>query len=200
MLPPNQRFALRVVFRHVRGAVIGLALLSSAGCASSTLPAALSAAETRRWNGARFDEVVAVEPFRLPVYSDELTSALRDTHLFSVVERLGDGKRPPTLIARVEDPYSGGVATIPIWTFLTLGIVPTVVREGFGYHFSLRRSDGSQQPAYVNYEFRSTDTLGWVALFELLSPDIEWASPERSDRFHGRLALAILDKIRPAHP
>jgi hypothetical protein len=185
--------------RFARFTAMLAALPLFAGCASATLPTALSPPETQRWNSGRINEIVAVEPFKYPAYSDSLTSALRDTCLFAEVERVGNCKTTPTLIARVEDEDYGGVATIPIWTLLTLGIVPTVEHEGFGYHFSLRRADGSQPPAYVNYDFKSTTTLGWAALFEAMSPDVGLGSPECSDRYHGHLALAILDCIRPAH-
>jgi len=170
-------------------------LLAAVGCASNTLPPPLSATESRRWADGHLDYTVGVEAYHWHAYSDALLTALRGTNLFASVKPLDECATPPMIIARVEDPYNGGVATIPVWTFLSLGIVPTVVHEGFGYDFSLRFSSDQRHPYHVRYVFLSTTTGGWIALPEAMSPNVALWSCERSERFRGRLALAILDSL-----
>ena len=176
-------------------ACLSLIQLLLPGCGSSTLPPPLTRAQTQRWQSTHLDQTVGVEPYRLSAYSDALLTALRNTHLFASVNLLQDCPATPTLIARVNQPYNGGVATIPIWSALTLGIVPTVAHESFGYDFSLQPTGGNGAKRFIQYACPSTTTLGWVALFQALSPDVELWSCERSDRFRGRLALAILDQL-----
>ena len=166
---------------------------AAGGCGSSTLPPRLTAAESARWAAGRNGFTVGVERFRYPAYSDALLRDLRGTRLFADVRPAGDWPNPPDLVARVEAADNGGVATIPIWTGLTLGVVPTVVRESSNVDFSLRRSGTDAPPWRVVLREPTTTTLGWLALPELLSPDVSWGDPEGSDRFRGRLALAILD-------
>jgi hypothetical protein len=173
-----------------------LLLVATVGCASSgTLPSPLSAAESHRWSDTRLGYTVGVEPYYSPGYSDALLTALQNTNLFVSVKPLDRYTTPPTLIASVEEPYYGGVATIPIWTVLSLGIVPTVVHESFGYDFSLRFSDDERHRYDVRYVCYSTTILGWIALFEALSPDVGLGDIERNERFRGRLALAILNTL-----
>ncbi|HSH93607.1 MAG TPA: hypothetical protein VK968_05645 [Roseimicrobium sp.] len=143
---------------------------------------------------------VGVEAYDWPAYSDSLLNALQSTHLFKEVRPLKDFDTPPTFIARVEEPYYGGTATIPIFTILTLGIIPTVVPESFGYDFSLTATDGSGASCHVRDTFKSTTTLGWLAMFKAMSPDVSLLPPDRSDRAYGRLAIAILDQLPAPGP
>jgi hypothetical protein len=168
------------------------------GCASSTLPAALSRADANRWADAHIDATVGVEVYHWHAYSDALQTALQGTHLFASVKPLDQCATPPTHIARVEEPYNGGVATLPIWTFLTLGIIPTVVNESAGYDFSLQLSTNPNKQTHVRYTCPTTTTLGWIALPELFFPDMTWGNCEWSDRFRGHLALAVLDEFETA--
>jgi len=134
---------------------------------------------------------VGVETYTYPAYSDALVKALRDTGLFVRVDHLERFSRPPALVARVERQIYGDSA-IPIWTFLTLGLVPTTLEESFGYAFSLSRPGQEEHRIPVEYSYRGRTTLGWEGLFLRLTPNYS-ADPERSPRFRGRLALAILD-------
>jgi hypothetical protein len=174
-----------------------LLLFNTFGCVSGTLPPPLSTSELHILSENQPVYTVGVEAYHWRAYSDGLVSSLRSTNVFSSVVLLDDCKTPPDIIARVEEPYNGGVATIPIWTILTLGIVPTVVQESFGYDFSLQfRNDGARK-YNVRYVCRSITTGGWIALVEALSPDVTLGCVECSKRFNDRLALAILNKNNP---
>ena len=161
------------------------------GCASTALPPVLSATEKATLKTARMEFTVGVETYTYPAYSDALVKALRDTGLFVRVDHLERFSRPPALVARVERQIYGDSA-IPIWTFLTLGLVPTKTEESFGYAFSLSRPGQEEHRIPVEYSYRGRTTLGWEGLFLRLTPNYS-ADPERSPRFRGRLALAILD-------
>lgn len=179
---------------------LSILMATAVGCVSSTLPSPLSAAESNRWSVTHLSATVGVETYHCSAYSDSLVTALQNTHLFASVKPLNQCAAPPTLIARIEEPYNGGVATIPIWTFLTLGIVPTVEDESVGYDFSLRLYESGDKHAHIRYICPTTTTGGWIALLEALSPDMTWGSCEWSDRFRGRLALAVLDQLPSIRP
>jgi hypothetical protein len=174
-------------------------LLTLASCVCGTLPPSLSSAESNRCKSTHLNYTVGVEPFHYPAYSNDLLIALRDTHLFISVKPLDECTTPPVLVAKVDEEDYGGVATIPFWTFLSLGVVPAEVNEGYGYHCSFRFSDDTEHRYLVRYDFRSHEVMGWLALFELLSPNVGW-DVERSDRFRGRFALTVLDHLPEQHP
>jgi hypothetical protein len=161
------------------------------GCASSTLPPALSATEKIRLKTAPMAFTVGVETYKFPAYSDALVKALRNTGVFVRVDHLERFSSPPALVARVEREIYGSSA-IPLWTLLTLGLVPTTTEENFGYSFSLSRPGLESRQIPVEYSYRGRTTLGWEGLFLRLSPNYS-IDPENSQQFRGRLALAILD-------
>jgi len=161
------------------------------GCASSTLPPALSATEKDRLQTARLTFTVGVETYKYPDYSDALVKTLRNTGVFVRVDHLERFSSPPALVARVEREIYGSSA-VPLWTLLTLGLVPTTTEESFGYAFSLSRPGQAAQRIPVEYSYRGRTTLGWEALFLRLKPDYS-IDPESSPQFLDRLALVILD-------
>ena len=187
---------LHPVKRLLTSAFLLLLVATVGGCvASGTLPPRLSDAESHRWANTRLSYTVGVEPCQWPDYSNALLAAIQSTNLFTSVKPVGQCTTPPKLIARVEEQYYGGDATIPIWTILSLGIVPTVVHESFGYDFSLRFSDDERHRHHVRYVCDSTTTLGWISLPEALSPNVTLGDIRKSERFRGRLALAILKAL-----
>jgi hypothetical protein len=134
---------------------------------------------------------VGVETYKFPAYSDALVKALRNTGVFVRVDHLEGFSSPPALVARVEREIYGSSA-IPLWTLLTLGLVPTTTEESFGYAFSLSRPGQEAPRIPIEYSYRGRTTLGWEALFLRSTPNYS-IDPESSPQFRGRLALAILD-------
>jgi hypothetical protein len=180
----------------VRRIVLGWAALAAIGtyrgCSSAALPPKPGAGELARVRAMHFPARVGVERYRYPVYSERLVSSLSRTHLFDAVdslERLGT----PELTARVERTVYG-TATIPMWTVLTLGIVPTTVSEEWGEVFSLRRY-GTETPAVgVDFTYAGPSTLGFAAAIRSLSPNVTTADPPKTSRFRDALSVAICSK------
>jgi hypothetical protein len=181
---------LMLLLSHLAGCASGCV-----GWASSTLPPRLSAIEETKWKSARLPYSVGVEQYKYPAYSDALVHALRETGLFVRVESLEGFSTPPDLVARVEGQIHGSSA-IPIGPLLPFGVIPQTMQETHGYDFSLVAPARPDEPVRVEYSYEGTTTLGWVALFEGVSPDITVMPfyPERHPRFSGRLALAILER------
>src|ERR1700722_11363549 len=164
------------------------------GWGSGALPPRLSTAEEARLKGAHLALTVGVERNQAPVYSDNLVKALRRTGLFVSVERLEQCTNPPALVARVERRIYGSTV-IPLLTLLTFGIIPTNTEEETGYSFSFGSSTPSGQKVPVEYSYKGRTMLGWIAIFDGLSPDriLFPFAAENSRRFRDRLSLAILE-------
>jgi hypothetical protein len=107
---------------------------------------------------------VGVERYHFSVYSDRLLIALRGTQLFERVDPAPRFAVPPTWTARVERPVHGE-AMIPVFTFVTLGLVPTRVSEEFGYAFSLTPTQRPDRPIAIEFTYWNTTTMGWWGLF-----------------------------------
>jgi hypothetical protein len=180
-----------------RAAVLALPLLASGciGWASASLPPALTENERAIVVDARLPLTVGVERVRrAPVGSDRLLDALRATALFDHVAPLSEFSTPPDLVARVDDrlaPSNSGM--IPLWTIVTLGIVPSSKDESWGWGFTLGPPDRND-PVAIAYVHTGRTTLGWVALVDGLLPDRTGFpfSPRGSSRMTDRLKLAIL--------
>ncbi len=92
----------------------------------------------------------------------------------------------------------GGCPAIPLWSVLSLGIIPTVCREYAVQSFDLQNPNGSRK-AKVDVEWAQTHVIGWGAAFMALSP--RWTlgtpKPPHEDEAYGRyLAGKIMDLFR----
>ena len=168
-------------------ALVGIAV--GGGCGSFSLPPKPTDAQLAVLRTTHFRAKVGVEPYKYPVYSERLISDLRSTGLFDAVELL-DQIDKPSLVARVERPVYGK-ATIPFWTIVTLGIVPTTVEEEHGHAFSLRPVSHSEAPVLIDYTYRGPSTLGWVAFFLNFSPNRSGDNPIETPHFREGLAVAV---------
>jgi len=180
----------------IRRIVLGWAVLAAIGtyrgCSSAALPPGPDASGLARVRATHFPVRVGVEKYRYPIYSDRLVASLSRTHLFDGVDSL-ERLRNPELTARVERTVYG-TATIPIWTALTLGVVPTTVTEEWGEVFSLRRT-GTETPAVgVDFTYRGPSTLGFAAAIRSLSPSVTTADPRTTSRFRDAFSVAICSK------
>lgn len=169
------------------------------GCVSAPLPPRLTQVQSERLSELPLSYSVGVVAYMYPVYSDSLTTALKASGVFSQVAPLGDYKRPPDLIATVEKSVHG-TAVIPALTFITFGVVPTVVQEDHGFVFSLAPSSRKSQKTMVDASYSGTSTLGWAALFIRALPDYTGTEPEQSERFRRifayRTLSALKDRVR----
>ena len=175
----------------VAGGIIGaLAVIASfGGCGSFSLPPKPTDRELAVLKQTHFKATVGVETYKYPIYSEHLANDLRATGLFDAVEPLERIKNP-TLIARVERTVYGKAA-IPLWTIVTLGIVPTTVEEEHGHVFSFHPAISPGTPVLVDYRYRGPSTLGWVAAFLNLSSDRTSENPIETPRFREGLAVAL---------
>jgi hypothetical protein len=170
-------------------AAVLVVIAAFGGCSSSSLPSAPTDAQIGMLERTHFKASVGVETYKYPVYTEGLIKDLRATGLFDRVDPL-DQIDNPDLIARTERPVYGK-ATIPLWTIVTLGVVPTTVEEEHGHVFSLRRPGDPEPSELVNYTYRGPTTLGWVAAFLNLSRDRTSGNPIETRRFREGLALAV---------
>jgi hypothetical protein len=175
--------------------LLSLAVVCSGciGWGSSALPPRLTSSERSRVARAHLPLTVGIERYKAPAYSDSLRQALQRTELFDRVDDLERFSEPPSFVARVEHRIHG-TATIPVFTLLTFGIIPTSVRESHGESFSLSPPAHPQQRLVIEYVYRGRTTLGWITLLDVFHPNrtIRF-NPERSGRFRDRLKLSILE-------
>ena len=169
------------------------------GCVSAPLAPRLTAAQSKRLSELPLPYSVGVEPYMHPVYSEKLTTALKASGVFSQVAPLADFTRPPDLIATVEKSVHG-TAVIPALTFITAGVVPTVVQEDHGFVFSLAPSSRKSQKTMVDASYSGTTTLGWAALGIRALPDYTGNEPDQSERFRRMLAYRTLSALKGKSP
>ena len=179
----------------VCGTIVLIGLLK--GCASEQRPLPLNASEETQLEARALGLSLGVEPSTPPVYAENLLHALRQTGLFRDVQP-AENIQTPDLFARVERPIYGN-AVIPILTFVTLGLIPTVTEDEHGHSFSLRSPTSSAERVMVEYVHRGYTVLGWVAGFLNLFPQWTGDNVRHDPRFQDRLKLAILTKTREIH-
>jgi len=170
----------------------GLMLLTLGGCSSETLPPTLSEGQLKAIAATHFKATVGVRQYNAQVYSDYLINYLRKTQLFDEVAPLESFQTAPTFVARV-DRGIYGTATIPIFTAITLGIIPTTVDEEHGLQFSLVPSSPPGTPIAIRFSYKGPSTLGWWAFYRALSPNETLGSADWRARFVQSLAWHIVE-------
>lgn len=162
------------------------------GCAASRLPERLPESSMQIIQSSELPFSVAVEKYKYPVYSEGLETNLSNTKIFKMVENANQISKPD-LVAKVENRIYGTACVIPWLTFITLGIVPTIVKENHGNAFSLSSPDHPNDKVMITFRYRSTTVLGWAGLFLNLHPDW-WLCPKSSKRYLDSLAYEIAIK------
>jgi hypothetical protein len=175
-----------------RWITVVLILMTLVGCSSETLPPPLDADQLKAIATTRFKATVGVRPYTAPVYSDELIEDLRKTQLFEKVDSLDAFQTPPTFVARVDEGIYG-TATIPIFTMLSLGLIPTIVDEAHGAVFSFAPSATPRARIAINFRYHGPSTLGWWALFQGALPDRTWGAANTHVRFVQSIAWHIVE-------
>jgi len=163
------------------------------GCASMALPPRLSATQQALVRETRLNLTVGVDEFGVVGGSDLVVESLTKTHLFARVDRRKNFSAPPDLVVHIES-VGDGTATIPIWTGLTFGIIPTTVDEGWGYSLFFSRPGDNQPPVHIDSRYRVPTTLGWAAMVINLSPTQTGGAVEENPQFIDALAWAIVSK------
>ena len=188
---------------YKRVILICIAALAFSGCVGvtcSSLPPKLSSHDADRVKEAHFGFAVGVETNTAG--GDILIANLRWTELFDAVDYVDLLPSPPPLLARWErTPY--GVATVPVRTILTLGVVPTTVREPYGFACAFYSSDLPESEVRIEYLYDSSTTIGWVAGAMALSSEnvlTLWKGPQDHPRFRDQLRITILNRFREISP
>lgn len=158
---------------------------------SSSLPPPLDSGQQQVVRQSHLSFTVAVVDDDELADSDRLLGALRATGLFDRVSLLSDASKPD-LIA-YPAPRFDKSAGLPVRTALTLGIVPTSTDEEWGEVFSLRRPD-SPQEVIIDFSYKGSKTLGWIATFLNISPERTADNPRETLRYHDALSWAICEK------
>jgi hypothetical protein len=165
-----------------------LAIGLNGGCVSTTLPPRITEEQRALLHKTQFGLTIGVED-----PEDGLVMALGKTHLFARVDHLKNFTMPPDLVARVEEKLYG-TATIPIWTGLSFGIIPTTVNESWGYSFSIRRSGTDAPGVPIRFVYSGPTTLGWWAIVLNMLPDRTMRDADNHPRFIESLAWTITAK------
>ena len=178
--------------------ILGLALLVAGfgfagGCGSTTLPPRITAEQRALLHKIQMAVTVGVEDYKYPVYSDGLTKALQNTHLFARVDHLKNFTTAPDIVARVEESIHGN-AVIPMLTGLSLGIIPTTTYETHGYSFSLSRPGIGTSRVPVRFAYSGPTTLGWWAMVLNMLPDRTMRDVYSHPRFVESFAWEIATK------
>jgi len=179
----------------ILGMFLGLGMSVLNGCVglgSGSLPPRLDAAERAKLQDAHLNLTVGVATNAAG--GDLVISRLQRTKLFDTVDYVDRLPTPPQVLAKLEStPY--GTATVPVYTLLTFGIIPTAVPEPYSFGCTFYSPRHPERAVRVEYLYYSRTTLGWVAGLLALSPNIVLApwSPDEHPRFYDRLSLAILE-------
>ena len=173
----------------VLGAVSLGVLGMTRGCTSAALPPMPLERDLATVRATHFGATIAVEAYKHPVYSQRLVEALRSTGLFDEVDTL-ENLPDADLVARVER-HIYGTATVPIFTLLTLGIVPSTVDEEWGESFTFRRNGADEPTVPVEFSYVGKSTLGWVAGIKSISSDVTNDNPRETRRFHEAFSVVI---------
>ncbi len=187
---PRRIFTRTTISIALLVAILFVAALLTGACSTTTLPPELSDAQQNLIRTTRFDATVGVEPYELPVYSEQLLAALRATGMFRQVDPIAAYRTPPDLVARVERAVSGE-PTLPLLTALTLGILPTTVDEKHGYVFSLRSARTQGDALGIECTFTGRTTLGWLAAALNFLPNHAMKDATLDARMAEMLALQI---------
>ena len=161
----------------VSAAIAALASLLAwvGGCVSAPLPAAVD----EDGASSRLDLELGVEADRVAPFSDELVRALAASGIFARVDRLDRFASPPDLVATVEHGWN---AAIPIFTALSLGLIPTVVEETYGLAFTLHAPHAAAPALAIDARWSGRIWLGLAAALLNLSPNRtseDWRSHPR---------------------
>src|SRR5262249_23084956 len=132
------------------------------GCASIQLSRPLTTKQEAAIRCSTFPIVVGID--RHSSYSRELFTLLRATRVFHRVAYLDELYTDPDLIAIPERPYGRrAVATIPVLSIFSLGLIPTIVNEPREIGFRLISPEKPDEPLEVNWQEKSLTVLGWAA-------------------------------------
>ena len=160
---------------------------------SSALPDEPLMSETKCSGDSPLFPAAAVERYVLPAYSEALLKDLRTTHLFERVEEAEQLPEAP-LVASVDRPVHGN-AVIPLWTALSLGLIPTVTREAHGHVFWLAQRSCPGSTVQIDFRYSGNTILGWIAVPANLLPGRTAKPPPDHPEYRAALRTVICRRL-----
>jgi hypothetical protein len=167
---------------------IFMAIGLTGGCVSQSLPPRITAGQVALLQKTQFGLTIGVVDV-----DDGLVEALAKTHLFARVDHLHSFATPPDLVAQSMERGSG-TATIPIWTGLSFGVIPTTVNEAWGYSFSIRRFGTDDPCVRIPFVYSGPTTLGWWCIVLNMAPNRTGREVVNQPQFINSLAWQIVAK------
>ena len=165
-----------------------LALLAVHGCGATTAPLPLTPAERAKLDAAQLELTLGIGEHHAPWVRDDLVAALARRRLFRRVDRLEAFGEPPDLTAAVQ-VFGSPDNKLPVWTFLTLGLVPTVGKGFDGVTVTLA-APATKRTLDVRIEQQDLIVVGWAGLAMLSGP--EWVlSGSYNRRMFDRIASEL---------
>jgi hypothetical protein len=165
-----------------------LVLLAAHGCGAMTAPLPLTPAERAKLDAAQFELTLGIGEHHAPWAREDLVAALARRRLFLRVDRLEAFSEPPDLSAKVL-VFGNPDNKLPIWTFLTLGLVPTVGRGFDGVTVTLA-SPATKRTLEFRIEQQDLIVVGWAGLAML--PSSEWVA---ASSYNGRMFDRIASEL-----
>ncbi len=180
---------MRFPRRHL--AALSIVCASALGCYSAGLPPR-PAASSETLSLERLPWTVAIDDSGKP-----LPRLMQDlSRLFKHVGRLETDPNADLIITpgaplEGEDP-------IPLWTLLSLGLIPTVIKEEYGHRFQLQAGRHHQHcadaPLDLDLTYATRSVGGWFALPMNLHPNRTSRNPHNTARFQVFLSQALLQR------
>jgi len=172
--------------------------LTGGGCGAQRIPA-LTPAERVLLAQPALPYSVAVVPWKpgsrgqdAAAYASPLTAALEGSNAFRSVKRdAASGRSAANLTATSTGDYCN-TAVIPIYTILTLGIVPTNFTDTDCIGMVFRRNDGTGGAVAVHSQIRIRVVMGWIAMPLGFFHGWTHGEPRNSRPYLDRLRIEIL--------
>jgi len=175
--------------------------LTGGGCGAQRIPTALTPAERVLLAQPSLPYSVAVVPWKpgsrgqdAAAYTSPLTTALGGSKAFRSVKRdVASGHSAANLTATSTGDYCN-TAVIPIYTILTLGIVPTIFTDTDCIGMVFRRNDGNPggDSVVVHFENSERVVMGWIAMPLGFFHGWTHGEARRSGPYLDRLRIEIL--------
>lgn len=179
--------------KHGIVVVLGVALAGLlSACGSQQLPRPLSPAERLEVRATTIPAVVGVLPSRGQEHEENLRRILDESGLFRRVALAADLDQAPDLAVVITGRCDRNPTTlVPMFTWLTLGLLPTWVHDGQGYEISFHPpADGRRRVAIACGPDRAI-AFGWLAAPLNVLPGWTLTDPEKHPRYAHRLALEV---------
>jgi hypothetical protein len=165
-----------------------LVLLAVHGCGAMSAPPSLTVAERARIAAAQLDLSLGVGRHAASWPREDLVTALAQWHLFRRVDRLEAFAEPPDLVATVQ-VFGNPDTTLPVVTFLTLGIIPTVAKGHDGVRVTLA-APATGRTLEIRIDQKDLIVTGWSGA--ILVGSEEWV---RASAYNGRMFDRIASEL-----